>query len=99
MSGRVRVLLTRVSCRPPFVSGEVVNHFEDYDEVFHTMRASCHVPGLALLPYKFRGRSYFDGLMWPSLLVPWCSAEDRHVVKVAATSLPLSDIRAPLHPP
>jgi len=56
------------------------------------------VPGLKVFPYSFRNRLYFDGLMWSSLLVPWCGDDESHVVKVPATSMPLSDIRAPLHP-
>lgn len=75
LSGRVRVLLTRVCWRPPWVTGEYVDQFESFDDVFHTLRASCHVPGLNLFPYGVRKggevRRYFDGLMWSSLLVPW----------------------------
>ncbi|CAE8735467.1 unnamed protein product, partial [Polarella glacialis] len=99
MSGRVRVLLTRISSKMPFVTGEVVDQFTSRLDVKHTLRASCHVPGLNPFPYRHNQRLYYDGLMWSSLLVPWCSAEDSLVVKVSSTSKPLTDIRAPFNPP
>lgn len=99
MSGRVRVLLTRVSRRPPFITGDVVDQFSDWADVFHGLRATCHVPFLNPLPYSYHGRLYYDGLVWSSLLVPWSGGEQDLVVKVSATSTPLTDIRAPLSPP
>merc|ERR1711972_1286010 len=89
MSGRVRVLLTRVSKRPPFITGEVVDQFADWSDVFHRLRASCHVPGMHICPYRHHNRSYFDGLIWSSLLVPWSGDDSDFVVKVSAISAPL----------
>jgi len=98
MSGRVRVLLTRVSARPPFITGEVVEQFAERPDVFHGLRASCHVPLLHLRPYRYHRRHYFDGLVWSSLLVPWSGDDADLVVKVSAISAPLTDMRAPLSP-
>ncbi len=56
MSGRVRVLLTRVSLKPPFFTGEVVDQFVDWIDAFKGLRASCHVPGLNIFPYEYHGR-------------------------------------------
>eukprot|EP00747_Dinoflagellata_sp_TGD_P072377 gnl/TRDRNA2_/TRDRNA2_157451_c0_seq1.p1 gnl/TRDRNA2_/TRDRNA2_157451_c0~~gnl/TRDRNA2_/TRDRNA2_157451_c0_seq1.p1 ORF type:complete len:743 (+),score=88.25 gnl/TRDRNA2_/TRDRNA2_157451_c0_seq1:26-2230(+) len=107
MSGRVRVLLTRIMLRPPFVTAEVVDQFHDYDDVFHTLRASCHVPGLFICPYRHKGRSYYDGMMWSSMMVPWYCASDSLVVKVAAARVsnfctgvkwPFDDISPPWTP-
>eukprot|EP00927_Polykrikos_kofoidii_P029843 TRINITY_DN25733_c0_g1_i1.p1 TRINITY_DN25733_c0_g1~~TRINITY_DN25733_c0_g1_i1.p1 ORF type:complete len:1041 (-),score=88.12 TRINITY_DN25733_c0_g1_i1:1-3123(-) len=98
MSGRARVLLTRVSIKPPFITGEAVDQFGEWDDTFRGLRASCHVPGLHFLPYRYHDRYYFDGLVWSSLLVPW-SGDSSSVVKVSATGTPLSDIRAPVSPP
>lgn len=99
MSGRVRVLLTRISIKPPFITGDVVDQFGTWSDVFHGLRASCHVPGLHMCPYRYHGRLYFDGLVWSSLLVPWSGDDANLVVKVSATSAPLTDLRAPLSPP
>lgn len=98
MSGRVRVLLTRISTKWPFVTADVVDQYADWQESFHALRATCHVPGMNIMPYQFSGRSYFDGLVWSSLLVPWSGDENDLVVKVSATSTPLTDIRAPVCP-
>lgn len=98
MSGRVRVLLTRISTKPPFLTGEVVNQFTDYNDVFHRLRASCHVPALNPCPYRHKKRLYYDGLLWSSLLVPWAGQDVDLVVKVSALASLLSDIRARLHP-
>merc|ERR1719414_2514839 len=99
MSGRVRVLLTRVGLRPPFITGEVVERFDQWSDVFHALAASCHVPFLNLCPYRHNRRLYFDGLVWSSLLVPWSGDNLDLVIKVSAVSAPLTDIRAPLSPP
>eukprot|EP00419_Tripos_fusus_P022520 CAMPEP_0172721550 /NCGR_PEP_ID=MMETSP1074-20121228/79305_1 /TAXON_ID=2916 /ORGANISM="Ceratium fusus, Strain PA161109" /LENGTH=633 /DNA_ID=CAMNT_0013547309 /DNA_START=245 /DNA_END=2146 /DNA_ORIENTATION=+ len=98
MTGRVRVLLTRVSRRPPFLTGEVVDRFVDKQDVFTSLRASCHVPGLHLFPYRHRAGLYFDGLVWSSLLVAWSGDRPDLVVKVSAIAAPLTDIRAPVSP-
>jgi len=98
MTGRVRVLLTRISWRPPFITGEVVDHFVDREDVFGRLRASCHVPGLHLLPYRHRASLYWDGLVWSSLLVAWSGDRPDLVVKVSAIAAPLTDIRAPVSP-
>jgi hypothetical protein len=98
MTGRVRVLLTRISWRPPFVTGEVVDRFVDWQDVFGRLRASCHVPGLHLFPYRHQAGLYFDGLVWSSLLVAWSGPRPDLVVKVSALGAPLTDIRAPVSP-
>jgi hypothetical protein len=97
MSGRVRTLLTRVSWKVPFVTGEIVDQYRDRSDCFHTMRASCHIPGIFLKPYSLDGRGYFDGMLWPSFFVPWAS-DDSHTIRISAISRPLTDISAPLHP-
>ena len=48
LSGRVRILLTRVSLKYPFFTAEVVNNFSSRESVFHALRASCHVPKLGM---------------------------------------------------
>eukprot|EP00929_Paragymnodinium_shiwhaense_P015867 TRINITY_DN123971_c0_g1_i1.p1 TRINITY_DN123971_c0_g1~~TRINITY_DN123971_c0_g1_i1.p1 ORF type:complete len:726 (+),score=165.63 TRINITY_DN123971_c0_g1_i1:91-2268(+) len=99
MTGRARVLLTRVTWKPPFLQGEVVDQFADKQDAERTLRASSHVPGLKIKPYRLHTGWYYDGMMWSSLLVPWQAAEDsRHLIKVSALSQPLTDIRAPLQP-
>jgi len=97
LSGRVRCLLTRVSTRAPFLTGEIVDQYRDREEAFHTLRASCHIPGVFLKPYQLNGRYYFDGLLWSSFFVPWAS-DDSHTIRVSALSRPLTDITAPLQP-
>jgi elongation of very long chain fatty acids protein 4 len=97
LSGRVRVLLTRVKLSPPFIAGEIVDQYRDWNEAFHTLRASCHIPGCSLFPWKLNGRYYFDGLMWSSFFVPWVS-DDSLTIRISAISRPLTDIRAPFHP-
>lgn len=98
-TGRVRILMTRIGMRPPFITGDVVDQFDTWDDVYGVLRASCHVPGLQLLPYTHRGRHYYDGLIWSSLLVPWSGDDKDLCVKVSAWSAPLSDIRAKPSPP
>lgn len=94
ISGRLRVLLTRVCCRPPFLTGEVLNHWSDDEMAVKTIAASCHFPLLAgILPKRIGDRYYYDGLVWPSrLLVQWRGAKDDHVVRVSAVSLLPADI-------
>eukprot|EP00928_Gymnodinium_smaydae_P049293 TRINITY_DN33075_c0_g1_i1.p1 TRINITY_DN33075_c0_g1~~TRINITY_DN33075_c0_g1_i1.p1 ORF type:complete len:714 (+),score=62.25 TRINITY_DN33075_c0_g1_i1:199-2142(+) len=97
LSGRVRILLTRVSTTAPFVTGEIVDQFRDWREAWRTLRASCHVPGLFWLPYKVNDRFYFDGLLWTSFFVPWVS-DNSITIRVSAICRPLSEMKAPLHP-
>eukprot|EP00428_Durinskia_dybowskii_P044281 CAMPEP_0170350142 /NCGR_PEP_ID=MMETSP0116_2-20130129/76365_1 /TAXON_ID=400756 /ORGANISM="Durinskia baltica, Strain CSIRO CS-38" /LENGTH=472 /DNA_ID=CAMNT_0010604033 /DNA_START=87 /DNA_END=1502 /DNA_ORIENTATION=- len=101
LTGRVRVLLTRVTTTPPFVMGEVADSFPDNETAVDILCASCHVPFVAgLLPKKIGDRYYYDGLLWPSrLLVPWRAAEGDHVVRISASGAPLADIRAPVRIP
>jgi len=100
LCGRIRVLLTRVSTRPPFVTGEVVDQFPDNETALKTLCASCHVPFLAgVLPTRIGNRYYYDGLAWPScVLVPWRGALNDQVIRISALSLPLSDIRPSFAP-
>lgn len=98
LTGRLRVLVTRVWWKFPFCTGEVVDQFDSWEDCFHMLRASCHVPGLQIFPYSHRGRHYYDGLVWPSLFVPWSGDDAKLVVKVSAVSTPMSDIRAPMSP-
>merc|ERR1711862_786303 len=86
VSGRIRILLTRVTWWPPFVTGEVADHFPDNETGLKLFRASCHIPILSgLLPMHIRDGYYYDGLMWPSrLLVPWRCEENDHLVSVSA---------------
>mmetsp|Transcript_70512 Transcript_70512/g.147630 ORF Transcript_70512/g.147630 Transcript_70512/m.147630 type:complete len:1121 (+) Transcript_70512:238-3600(+) len=98
MSGRVRVLLTKISWKPPFITGEAVDQYSSWPDAFGGLRATCHVPGLNPMPYKYLGRYYFDGLVWSSLLVPWSGDIGDLVVKVSAVGAPLTDIRAPISP-
>eukprot|EP01065_Artemidia_motanka_P041345 TRINITY_DN5347_c0_g1_i1.p1 TRINITY_DN5347_c0_g1~~TRINITY_DN5347_c0_g1_i1.p1 ORF type:complete len:743 (+),score=151.30 TRINITY_DN5347_c0_g1_i1:49-2229(+) len=91
-TGVLRVLLTRVSPVPPFVTGEVVSRFPSWTALFTVLRATCHIPGVGgLLPYPVQSCSgwYYDGLVWASLFVPWRTfhREDR-VVKVSAFGAP-----------
>lgn len=99
MTGRMRVVLTRVSWRYPFFTAEVVNQFRSREDVFHILRATCHVPFVGgIFPYRYDGNFYLDGLLWPQLLVPWKGAMDDYMVRVSACSMPSSDIKPPLLP-
>lgn len=95
LCARLRVLVTRVSLRPPFVMGEVIDWFPDNETAIQSLCASCHVPLMAgLLPYKIGQRYYYDGMAWPSCwLVSWRGAKQDRVVRVSALSSPMSDIR------
>mmetsp|Transcript_41901 Transcript_41901/g.89950 ORF Transcript_41901/g.89950 Transcript_41901/m.89950 type:complete len:769 (+) Transcript_41901:188-2494(+) len=95
LCGRVRILLTRVTARPPFVLGEVAEHYPDNETAVEILCASCHVPFVAgIRPRKIGERYYYDGLVWPSrLLVPWRGAENDYVVRVSASASPISDVR------
>jgi len=95
LSGRLRVLLTRVRMQPPFVMAEVVDQFEDTENAVEVLCASCHMPLLASpCPRRLGHCYYYDGMFWPScLLVNWRGARDDRVVRVSALGAPLSDIR------
>jgi len=95
LTGRLRVLLTRVLARPPFVMGEVADTFPDNKTAVDILCASCHVPMVAgILPKRIGSGYYYDGLVWPSrLLVPWRGEAGDHVVRVSASGAPLADIR------
>uniref|UniRef100_A0A7S0B7Z5 PNPLA domain-containing protein n=1 Tax=Pyrodinium bahamense TaxID=73915 RepID=A0A7S0B7Z5_9DINO len=98
-TGRMRVVLTRMSLRYPFFTAEVVNQFRSNEDLFHTLRATCHVPLVAGFgPYRYDGNCYLDGLLWPQLLVPWKGALDDFRVRVSACSMPSSDIKPPMLP-
>lgn len=94
LTTHLRVLLTRVQARPPFVMGEVADYFPDNDIAVEILCASCHVPFVAgVLPVRIGEGYYYDGLVWPSrLLVPWRGEEGDHVVRVSACGAPLADI-------
>jgi len=100
LSGRFRVLLTRLSWKFPFFTAEVVNKFKNNEDVFHGLRASCHVPVIGGLgPYRYDGHAYFDGMFWPQMLVPWKGTANDCVVRVSAMIAgPSTDIKPPLLP-
>lgn len=100
LSGRIRILLTRVTAWPPFVMGEVATDFPDNEYGIQVLCASCHVPFVdGLLPRRIGKRLYYDGLFWPShFFVPWRGGMHDYVVQVSATSMPLSDISSPSMP-
>jgi hypothetical protein len=99
LTGRVRVVLSRVSLRYPFVTAEVVTNYNSNEDVFHALRATCHVPIIAGLgPYWHDGNAYFDGMFWPQMMVPWKGSQDDYKVRVSAFSIPLSDIRSQVLP-
>eukprot|EP00299_Pterocystis_sp_00344_P009922 c4322_g1_i1.p1 GENE.c4322_g1_i1~~c4322_g1_i1.p1 ORF type:complete len:463 (+),score=102.20 c4322_g1_i1:598-1986(+) len=68
-SGKLRVLLTRISGKYPFVMGEVKSEFKNREDLLIALRGSCHIPFIGGVgPYKGR---YFDGFFWMSMFVPW----------------------------
>jgi len=90
-SGGIRVLLTKVSMKPPFFQAEAASQFRTWKELFCCLRATCHIPMIGgILPYPVEGRGwYYDGLLWASLFVPWRSfAETDQVIKVSGLGLP-----------
>jgi len=91
----LRVLLTKVSSKPPFLMGEVVSTFHTWGELFASLRASCHIPLVCLLPYPVPGHGwYYDGLVWASLFVPWRTfSESDTVIKVSAFGAPGADLK------
>eukprot|EP00300_Choanocystis_sp_HF-7_P042563 c9300_g1_i1.p1 GENE.c9300_g1_i1~~c9300_g1_i1.p1 ORF type:complete len:607 (+),score=87.90 c9300_g1_i1:22-1842(+) len=91
-SHRLRVLLTRVTPKFPFVMAEVATNFPSYADLTSALRGSCHIPLIAGLR-PFQGR-YLDGLFWSSLLVPWRqSNESDCVVKSSAIGLLTAQIK------
>ncbi|CAE7450774.1 ELOVL7 [Symbiodinium natans] len=100
LSGRLRVLTTRISMKFPFFSAEVVNSFKSQEDVFHALRASCHVPFVGGLgPYCYDGHAYIDGMFWPQLLVPWKGNDADYVIRVSALlPSPSTDMGAPFPP-
>jgi len=100
IAGRLRVLVTRVLFRPPFIMGEVVDEFPDNETSIQYLLASCHIPMVfGFLPKVVDEKYYYDGLMWSSLFVPWRGAQKDHIVKVSGIGGSLSDIRPPFIPP
>jgi len=95
-SGVLRILLTKVSKRPPLLQAEVASKFDSWRDVFSCLRASMHVPlADGILPYPVPGRGwYYDGLVWASLFVPWRAFDDADaVVRVSACGFPGAQIR------
>jgi hypothetical protein len=99
-TNRLSILLTRVSFQFPFFTAEVVNKFRTRQDLWHALRASCHVPIIGGLgPHCYDGHAYFDGMFWPQFLVPWKGTHDDFVVRVnVMLSGPASDIAPPLLP-
>lgn len=91
----LRVLLTKVSRRPPFVMGEVVSQYYSWNHLFAVLRASCHIPLVCILPYPIPGLGwYYDGLLWASLFVPWRTfSESDNLIRVSAFGMPWADIK------
>merc|ERR1719383_121044 len=100
LSGNVRLLLTRVLPRPPFITGHVADVFPDNKSAIDHLCASCHIPVLdGVCPRRIGDRFFYDGLMWPSrFLVPWRGAEGDIVVRVSASGSPGSDVCLPSLP-
>lgn len=87
LKDHLSVLLTNVSWKYPFFTAEVVNRFRDNTQVFHTLRATCHVPLIGgITPYRFDGHSYLDGMFWPQMMVPWRGTQNDFVVRVSTIS-------------
>lgn len=99
-SGKLRVLLTKVSWRPPFFMGEINDTFPDLKNLIGVLRASSHIPVLGGLgPYKLGSGRYFDGFVWSTMFVPWRGERNDKVIRVSAYSAPGSDIKPGLVPP
>merc|ERR1711937_351336 len=99
LTGRGRVLLTNLSWKYPFFSAEVITTFRNNKDVWHALRASCHVPIIGGIgPHIYDGRAYFDGMFWPQMMVQWRGSTDDHLVRVSAFSAPLAQIKPPVLP-
>eukprot|EP01127_Copromyxa_protea_P024612 TRINITY_DN9790_c0_g1_i1.p1 TRINITY_DN9790_c0_g1~~TRINITY_DN9790_c0_g1_i1.p1 ORF type:complete len:640 (-),score=79.39 TRINITY_DN9790_c0_g1_i1:13-1932(-) len=87
-SGRLQVLLTKASIKPPFFMGEVRKDFTSWKQLWQVLRGSCHIPIVGgLLPYYIEGSWYFDGFFWSATFgfVPWRSwTEEDEVIKVSS---------------
>jgi hypothetical protein len=96
LKGRLRILLTRVTWKPPFFLGEVATDFKTEDHVEQTLLASCFVPVLfGAVPRKIdeTGGRYLDGFFWSSLFVSWrCSSVDR-LIRISCIGAPYADIK------
>jgi hypothetical protein len=96
LKGRLRILLTRVTWKPPFFLGEVATDFKTEEHVEQTLLASCFVPFLfGAVPRKIdeTGGRYLDGFFWPSLFVSWrCSSGDR-LLRISVIGAPYADIK------
>jgi hypothetical protein len=96
LKGRLRILLTRVTWKPPFFLGEVATDFKTEEHVEQTLLASCFVPILfGVVPRKIdeTGGRYMDGFFWPSLFVSWrCSSGDR-LLRISVIGAPYADIK------
>lgn len=52
-SGRLRLLLTKVHVKPPFLMAEICSAYASHSHLHHVLRASSHVPMVAgILPYR-----------------------------------------------
>ena len=78
----------------PLFSAEVVNKFSNNLDVFHALRASCHMPVIGgFCPYRYGNHAYLDGMFWPQMLVPWRGTLDDFVVRVSVVSMLTGDIK------
>lgn len=78
-----------------------MSSFGSFEELFQTLRASCHIPLLGgVLPYNvfkpdgtLRG-AFIDGMFWPSIVYSWRAfdASDA-VVKVSGIGWPTAHVR------
>lgn len=92
-SNKLRVLLTRLSWKPPFVMGQVVSEFHSRSYLFDVLQASSHIPIIFGLGFLLDGVRYFDGMFWIGSIVPWRSFNSRQrVCRVSAFSSFGSDI-------
>jgi len=99
LTGRLRILVTRLLLRPPFFMGEIVDEFADNEAAIKWLLASCHIPIVfGIWPRYVNGKAYYDGMAWSSLLVPWRGASEDRIIKVSGLGNPLTDIRPPLIP-
>eukprot|EP00668_Euglena_longa_P031683 GGOE01040925.1.p1 GENE.GGOE01040925.1~~GGOE01040925.1.p1 ORF type:complete len:604 (-),score=213.92 GGOE01040925.1:514-2325(-) len=91
---RIRILITKVLPRPPFVMGEVACEFQNWKHLAQVLRASCHVPLIGgVLPFHMTeagGGWYYDGLFWSSGLgfVPWRAVTDEdRVIRISGLGI------------
>lgn len=92
-TNRLRILLTRLLPKPPFVMGEVVCKFPTRRYLFDVLHASSHMPFIFGFGRLVGGGRYCDGLLWANAFVPWRSfGPSQHVCRVSAFSAFHSDI-------